>query len=105
MASHDGRRTGGLNVQTIVRVATIALAVTAVVKELRTPRDERTWNGTVAGFVPYDFRMPTAERFMERVWNPDGSRLVNPRVFGVGWTLNIGKVVGMIQERIAARQE
>ena len=104
MASHDGRRTGGLNLQNIVRLVSIALAVTAVVKELRTPRDERQWNGTVAGFVPYDFRMPTSERFLERVWNPDGPHLVNPRVFGVGWTLNIGKVVGMIQERLADRQ-
>jgi hypothetical protein len=83
----------------LIRLVTIALAVAAVVKELRTPRDEREWNGVVVGFVPYDFRVPTAERIMERVWDPDGPRLINPRVFGVGWTLNIGKLVGIVQER------
>jgi hypothetical protein len=83
----------------LIRLVTIALAVVAVVKELRTPRDEREWNGVVVGFVPYDFRVPTAERIMERVWDPDGPRLINPRVFGVGWTLNIGKLVGIVQER------
>lgn len=39
--------------------------------------------------VPYDFRRPTLARIRERMWNPDDPRVVTPRVFGVGWTLNL----------------
>jgi hypothetical protein len=74
-------------------IATVAMAVTAaaVVKELRTPRDERTWHGKLAGAVPYDFRKPTPSRVRNRWWNPSGP-LLSPRVFGVGWDLNVGRV-------------
>lgn len=67
------------------------IAVIAVVQELRKPSAERTWNGTVAGFVPYDFRKPTLERAKETYWNPDGP-LVSSRVFGVGWSPNFGAI-------------
>lgn len=79
-----------------LRLVAIGLTVAAVVKELRTPADERTWNGSVAGFVPYDFRLPTCERIRDRVWNPQGN-LVGPHVFGVGWTLNVGKAVELVR--------
>ncbi len=42
--------------------------------------------------VPYDFRMPTLERIKERMWNPDDERIIVPRVFGVGWTLNLAQL-------------
>ncbi|GCE77055.1 DUF5808 domain-containing protein [Cellulomonas biazotea] len=93
----DGRH---VDLPSIVRLVTLALAVTAVVKELRTPAEEREWNGVVVGFVPYDFRMPTVERFKERMWDPEGAHLIGPRVFGVGWTLNVGKVVAMVRDRV-----
>ena len=35
------------------------------------------------------------------MWNPDGEHLVNPRVFGVGWTMNVGKAVKLVREKIA----
>lgn len=89
-------------VRQLITLVTIALAVAAVVKELRTPADQRTWNGKVAGVVPYDFRMPTVARFKERVWNPEGEHFVGPRVFGVGWTVNMGKVVAAARTRLAA---
>lgn len=76
------------------RLVLLVLGVVAVVQELRQPADERTWHGTVAGFVPYDFRKPTADRFRETYWNPDGS-LVSPKVFGVGWAPNLGAVKGL----------
>lgn len=65
------------------------VTVIAIIKELRTPKSERTWHGTLAGFVPYDFRMPSMERFRDTYWNPDGP-IITGRVFGVGWTLNLG---------------
>jgi hypothetical protein len=77
------------------KIALVALGVTAaaVAKELRMPRDERTWHGAVAGFVPYDFRRPTARRMRERWWNPEAPYLT-PRMFGVGWDLNFGRITG-----------
>ena len=75
----------------------------AVVRELRTPRELRTWHGRVAGFVPYDFRRPTGARVRERLWNPRDSRLLMPSVFGVGWTLNAGRLVALLRQ-IAGRR-
>ena len=48
------------------------IAVIAVIRELRKPAGERTWYGKV-GFVPYDFRKPTADRFREIIdkYGPD----------------------------------
>lgn len=82
----------------VVRAVGLALAVAAVVKELRKPSDERTWHGVVAGFVPYELRPPTFSRFRERVWNTDSEHLIGPRVFGVGWTLNLGRVYTLARQ-------
>lgn len=75
----------------------------ALVKELRLPRGERTWHGSVAGLVPYDFRVPTAQRVRERVWAPDADRVFSPTVFGVGWTVNVGRVVALVRGARAPR--
>ncbi|WP_315093585.1 DUF5808 domain-containing protein [uncultured Cellulomonas sp.] len=101
MTEHD-KEHAGFDLQKLVRLLTVALAVAAVVKELRTPEDERTWNGKVVGFVPYDFRLPTFARFKERMWDPKGDHLISPRVFGVGWTLNAGRVVELARQRVSA---
>jgi len=100
MASQDERATG-MDLQKIIRLITLAVAVAAVVKELRTPPEEREWNG-VLGFVPYDFRVPTFARVKERMWDPENSHLINPRVFGVGWTLNVGRLVELVRQRVAS---
>ena len=102
MGSQHENAPGRGGLQGFIRLATMGLAVAAVVKELRLPAEERTWHGVVAGFVPYEFRMPTVERFRERVWNPEGEHFVGPHVFGVGWTVNVGKVVALVREKIAA---
>lgn len=91
-----------LGIQKLIRLVTAGLAVAAVVKELRQPPSERDWHGVVVGFVPYDFRAPTFGRFRERMWSPESESLVNPRVFGVGWTVNVGRVVALVRQRIAA---
>lgn len=100
-ASGAKRRSGPADV---VRLVTVGLAVAAIVKELRTDPARRTWNGVVAGFVPYDFRFPTVERVRARLWNPDDEHWVSPRVFGVGWTLNLGRVVAVVREQYAAQR-
>ena len=80
----------------LLKWTAIALAVVAIVEQLRRPSDERTWEGTVVGFVPYDFRPPTIERARSRWWNPDEPRLFVPQVFGVGWTINLARLVGLV---------
>lgn len=45
--------------------------------------------GRVLG-MPYEFRPPTADSLMERLWNPSDPRIWMPRSFGVGWTINFG---------------
>lgn len=79
-----------------LKILAAVLVVAAVIKELRLPKDDRTWHGALGGFVPYDFRMPTVERIKNTFWNPDGPVITN-RVFGVGWTINLGAVVGKVR--------
>jgi hypothetical protein len=86
----------------LIKWTGIALAAVAIVEQLRRPADERTWEGTVAGFVPYDFRPPTIERARSRWWNPDEPRLFVPQVFGVGWTVNVARLVGLVRDRAGA---
>lgn len=90
----DKEQTGGRRtVRRAVRLVSAGLVAAAVVKELRTPAEDRTWHGDLAGLVPYDLRPPTLQRLRERVWAPEDPRLIMPRPFGVGWTLNVGRVV------------
>ena len=74
-----------------VRLAGAALAAAAVAKELRRPRKERTWHGSL-GKIPYDFRTPSPKRIKRSLWAPDDSRLFVPRAFGVGWSVNLANV-------------
>jgi len=85
----------------IVKLASAALVVAAVAQELRKPSSERTWHGRVAGFVPYDFRPPTLERFREAWWDPDNPRIFTDRVFGVGWAINLGRLAKLTREKAA----
>lgn len=71
------------------RLALVLIGVFAVIQEFRKPENERTWHGKVGGFVPYDFRKPTAERFRQSYWNEAGP-VLSPRPIGVGWVPNFG---------------
>lgn len=86
MEEHEDRST---SFRDIWKLALAILTVVAVAKELSKPKDERTWHGTVAGFVPYELRFPTFGRFKDVYWNPEG-RLLGSKVFGVGWAVNVG---------------
>ena len=101
MRSRHSRSASQSYVMSLFRAVGFGLAVAALAKELRKPSEDRTWHGVVAGVVPYEFRMPTLERFRERVWNPDADRLIGPHVFGVGWTVNLGRAVAIVRERLA----
>jgi hypothetical protein len=92
-----------LSLRRFVQVVGIGLVAAAVVQELRKPRELRTWHGAVAGFVPYDLRMPTAARVRERMWAPDDPHVLVPQVLGVGWTLNLGRVVALVRRLLVPR--
>jgi hypothetical protein len=76
-------------VRRLVKIAGLAVFVAAIAQEMGKPDQERTWQGKVAGVVPYDFRPPTWDRIMEAYWNPNDPRLFTERVFGVGWAVNL----------------
>ncbi len=80
----------------ILRVAAAGAAAMAILQEMRKPPPDREWNGKV-GFIPYDFRLPTPSRFRERVWNPSDDRILMPQVFGVGWTINLGRIFRLLR--------
>ena len=75
-----------------VKLVAFGLVLAALIDQLRRDPEERTWEGSVAGIVPYDFRMPTLERARSRWWNTDDDRLFVPQVFGVGWTINLARL-------------
>ena len=71
----------------LAQVAAVAVTVAAIFQEIEKPVEDRKWYGKV-GFVPYDFRFPTIERFKERCWNRYDNKIITPEVFGVGWVIN-----------------
>lgn len=81
----------------LLRLAGLVLPVAAVVKELRTPPEHRQWHGKLAGVVPYELRFPTLQRLRRSNWDPDSDRLLTPPVFGVGWTINLARVVQLVR--------
>ena len=78
-------------------VVPLGLVAAAVAQELRKPAGERTWQGRVAGVVPYDLRPPSVDRYRRAWWDPDNPRLVTGTAFGVGWDLNVGRVVRLLR--------
>jgi hypothetical protein len=82
----------------LVRFAAFGLVVAAVATELSKPAPERTWEGRVFGFVPYDFRPPTWQRIRDAYWNPHSDRLFSDRVFGVGWAINLHQAKALMEQ-------
>jgi hypothetical protein len=67
--------------------AAITVTLAALCQELEKPKEERTWHGKV-GFIPYDFRFPTVERFKASYWNQDSTKVITPEAWGIGWGIN-----------------
>jgi len=74
--------------QRILEAGLVSIILAAILQEIEKPDEERDWHGKVAGFIPYDFRLPTAERIRAAYWNPRDSRIFTPEVFGIGWAIN-----------------
>ncbi|MCV0402973.1 MAG: hypothetical protein K5924_04585 [Chloroflexi bacterium] len=75
--------------RSLLKMAVFGAVAGALYTELRKPRGERTWNGKLLGFVPYDFRMPSIESVRTAYWNPKSPKIFSPRPLGVGWAVNI----------------
>ena len=71
----------------LAQAAYITITIAAVCQELEKPKEERTWRGRI-GVVPYNFRLPTIQRFKDAYWNEDDPRIFTPQPLGVGWSLN-----------------
>lgn len=72
-----------------VQMLAWAALVGAIVQEMRKPEGERTWHGTVGGLIPYDFRVPSADKIRSAYWAPERDSLFSDAVFGVGWAVNV----------------
>ena len=55
--------------------------------------DDPEARGHLAGRVlgmPYDVRPLTSERVARRAWDPTSRKILVPKAFGIGWTVNFG---------------
>lgn len=75
------------------------LVAASVARELAKPEAERTWHGDLYG-IPYDYRVPTVQKLRSTFWAPDDERLLLPRAFGIGWDVNVGRVVRLAREAV-----
>jgi hypothetical protein len=83
-------------VSRFIGMVSFAMLVSALGRELRRPAAERTWRGTVWRVVPYDLRFPTWARVRDNFWAPENPQVFPPRVFGVGWSVNFGRVYALM---------
>ena len=89
----------------LIRTLAWTAFAAAIYQELRKPPEARTWNGKVAGIVPYDFRIPTIDRLRGAYWAPDDDRVFSERVFGVGWAVNIPVAARKVSEIVSQYAE
>ena len=76
----------------VLLILVAAYFAAAIAEQLKRPAEERTWHGEVGG-MPYDFRVPTIEKLRATMWNKEDPRLFVPKVFGMGWDINLYPLV------------
>jgi Family of unknown function (DUF5808) len=81
----------------LARFVGLLLIGAAIVREVRLPPEQRTWHGVLFGRIPYDLRVPTFERVMHSMWDPDNPRILVPAAFGVGWTINAAALMPFVR--------
>lgn len=74
-----------------------AAVAAALATELRKPERERSWSGRLGGVLPYDFRRPSVGRFRDAMWSPDDPHVLKAQAWGVGWTVNLGRVARLLR--------
>jgi hypothetical protein len=83
-----------------IRLILLGLTAAAVAEQLRKPESERDWHGALGGVIPYDFRPPTIERLRATYWAPETDELFRPHAFGIGWGLNVGRLVKVYRDQL-----
>lgn len=96
--SHSKKGKSGL--RSLIKLAAVVVFASAVIEQLRRPASERTWRGKVAGAIPYDLRPPSVSKVRNAIWDPEGP-FIKPRAFGVGWTVNVGRIVSTVRRKTA----
>jgi len=94
---------GGLNARAtrwrgLITLAGVTIFAAAIVTELRLPPEQRSWHGEVFGFIPYDLRIPSGNRLFETLWSPHNPRILVPTLFGVGWSINVAGLLGLLRD-------
>ena len=84
------------------RLILVGLTAAALAVQLRRPDNDRDWHGALGGVIPYDFRPPTLARLRETYWAPEVDELFRPQAFGVGWGVNVGRLVKVYREQLGA---
>ncbi|MFE0178240.1 DUF5808 domain-containing protein [Streptomyces sp. NPDC059002] len=82
----------GMRTNRAVGAVAFMLLGAALAKELSKPAVDRTWTGRVVG-LPYDFRPPTPGKLRRVFWDPDNDALFTPHAFGVGYGVNLARVL------------
>ncbi len=82
------------------RTLFVALTVGAAVYAVRSGQPVGRFIG-----VPYDFRVPTADRIRDRLWNENDDRIFTPMVFGAGWSINFFRLVEKFRADNAAADD
>lgn len=77
----------------------MGLVGAAVIQEMRKPSSERAWHGLLWERVPYEFRLPTVERLRHAYWAPQDPHVLTGTPFGVGWTVNFGRLARACSSR------
>ena len=86
--SDSERERPGVRPLAVLRSVGAAFVVATIVYAIRTKQAEGRFL-----LVPYDFRVPTLQRIRDSLWNPDDPRLFAPRAFGIGWSVNLYRVL------------
>jgi len=83
----------------LITLVGVTLLVVAIFRELRMPRERRTWHGMLVGLVPYDLRPPTVDRLVQTFWDPEQRTVLVPTAFGVGWSVNTAALIRVLRVR------
>ena len=75
-----------------LRKGFIAVLAMVLLLRLLERRGVMKSRGVLLG-IPYDLRTPTMGRVKERFWNPADPRMLTPKVFGWGYSVNIPAVL------------
>ncbi len=84
-------------IKRLIQLVVLVVLVQALREQLERESEDRTWFGRV-GPVPYDFRVPTLDRFLASYWNPDSQQLFSDRVLGIGWAVNFAQLWRIVNE-------